>query len=122
MGKLAKARGFRLGLLGAITERERIMDYREFMTKLGEVYTLKKGVIDIYNEAFKGKTEFAEYWTKFTREYTSLATPPMPSFWLKEEVESTTPVAVKDQRQIDYERAQLTKKLLDEKVKQKWGV
>lgn len=96
------------------------MDYREFMTKLGEVYNLKKGVIDIYNEAFKGKTEFAEYWTKFTREYTSLATPPMPSFWLKEESHPTPEIT--KQRESMYELTQRTKQLLEEKVKKKWGV
>lgn len=96
------------------------MDYREFMTKLGEVYNLKKGVIDIYNEAFKGKTEFAEYWTKFTREYTSLTTPPMPSFWLKEECQPTPEIT--KQRESMYELTQRTKQLLEEKVKKKWGV
>ena len=38
------------------------MTYREFITKLCGIYTFSKGMIEVYNEAFKGKTEFSDYW------------------------------------------------------------
>ena len=97
------------------------MDYREFMTKLGEVYSLKKGVVDIYNEAFKDKKEFSEYWVKFTKEYTSITTPPMPSFWLKEE-KTCEPVKNVDQRTKEYNQAQITEQLIEQRMKDKWGI
>ena len=45
------------------------MTYREFIIKLSGIYTFSKGMIEVYNEAFKGKTEFSDYWKKFVTEY-----------------------------------------------------
>ena len=93
------------------------MTYREFITKLCGIYTFSKGMIEVYNEAFKGKTEFSDYWKKFVTEYNSSEKIPMPSFWLKEE--KPEPVDTED-RSKDYNLAEITKQRLAEETAKRW--
>ena len=96
------------------------MTYREFIAKLCNIYKLNKGMIDIYNEAFKGKTEFDGYWKKFVSEYYSNENPPMPSFWLKEEKEFTEKADSTETEKL-YRMAEITKKKLEEERIRKFG-
>ena len=94
------------------------MTYREFITKLCGIYTFSKGMIEVYNEAFKGKTEFSDYWKKFITEYSSSEKIPMPSFWLKDDESKCTD---NEDKSKDYELAEITKKKLEQKMIEKWG-
>ena len=90
------------------------MTYREFITKLCGIYTFSKGMIEVYNEAFKGKTEFSDYWKKFVTSYTSSEKIPMPSFWLKED--KSEPLEDIEDRIKDYNLAEITKQRLAEET------
>lgn len=68
------------------------MTYKEFLTKLVQIYKFSKEIIDVYNTAFKDKInrDFTPYWEKYSKEYYSLKEPPMPSFWLREDKDNVS--------------------------------
>lgn len=98
------------------------MTYREFITKLCGIYTFSKGMIEVYNEAFKGKTEFSDYWKKFVTEYSSSEKIPMPSFWLKEEkTENEETPERQAERELMLEAIRKTEELQKKRIEAKYG-
>ena len=98
------------------------MTYREFITKLCGIYTFSKGMIEVYNEAFKGKKEFSDYWKKFVTEYSSSEKIPMPSFWLKEEqTENEETPERQAERELMLEAIRKTEELQKKRIEAKYG-
>ena len=98
------------------------MTYREFITKLCGIYTFSKGMIKVYNEAFKGKTEFSDYWKKFVTEYNSSEKIPMPSFWLKEEKPENEETPERQaERELMLEAIRKTEELQKKRIEAKYG-